>query len=152
MFFFRKLTGAFFLGLLVLGLFGLFGRNANSGYDAAYRQGFLDGQQAAVAGSETAAETTTVPPSSSTGTNIYYRDRDFFFPGSAALLCLVPLVAFSMLFMGMGKRRHGRHGPWGPCGPRGPRKHGPWQQEADSPSEKSPDDIDDGPDETIYHA
>lgn len=152
MFFFRKLFGAFFFGLLVLGLFGLFGRGTNRGYDSAYRQGFIDGQQAAVAGSETAAETTTGPPGSSAGTNIYYRDQGFFFPGSAALLCLVPLVAFSMLFMGMGKRRHGRHGPWGPCGPRGPWKHGPSPQTAGSSPEKSPDDIDDGPDETIYHA
>ena len=47
--FFKKLFGLFFIGLLIFGLLGFFGRSSGSGYDSAYRQGFIDGQQADVA-------------------------------------------------------------------------------------------------------
>jgi hypothetical protein len=149
MFFFRKLMGLFFIGLLVFALLGLFGGRAGSGFDSAYRQGFIDGQQAATAGSEGAEGSV---PSAKSGTNIYYRDHSLFFPGPALLLCLVPLFAFGFMAMKSGMR-HGRRAAWGPCGP-GPRhwKHGPWEQWQDGPKEKSPDDIDDGPEDTVRYA
>lgn len=150
MFFFRKLMGLFFIGLLIFAFLGLFSRRAGSGFESAYRQGFIDGQQAAVAGGEGAEETTDALPNSSSGTNIYYRDHSLFFPGPAMLLCLIPLFAFGFMAMKSGMR-HGRRGAWGPCGPaRGHWKRGPWEPWEDGPKEKSPDDIDDGPDEAAY--
>ena len=151
---FRKLFGLFFVGLLVFSLIGFFGRNSQGGYESAYRQGFIDGQQSAVVSGEAAPEgaegTTTKAP----GTQIYYRDQSFFVPGPSPLLFLGPLVAFGLLFMRFAK--HGRHrgwGPHGPCGPgRGPWGPPPWKQGEDSPQEKSPDDIDDGPGESIKYA
>ena len=146
MFFFRKLFGLFFVGLLIFGVFGAFGRGGGSRYEAAYRQGFVDGQQAAVGSSETTAETPkTAVPSGTQGVNVYYRDHGFFFPGFGFLLCLVPLFALGLMAMGAGRhRRHGRG--WShPCGSgHAPWKNG-WDQEGSSASEKSPADIDDGP-------
>lgn len=150
MFFFRKLMGLFFIGLLVFGLLGLFGGRSGFRYEAAYRQGFIDGQQTAVAGGEDAAGTGKAAPSSASGTNIYYRDHSFFFPGPALLLCLVPLFAFGFMALKSGMRHNAA---WGSCGPGyGPRKHGRWGEWADGPKEKSPDDIDDGPDGTASYA
>ena len=151
MFFFRKLLVLVFIGLLVFGLLGQYGGRSGTGFEAAYRQGFLDGQQA-VAGTEGAEGTKSVAPDGNSGTNIYYRDHSLFFPGPALLLCLVPLFAFGMMAMKSG-RRHGHRGAWGPCGPgRGPWKHGPGEQWEDGSKEKSPDDIDDGPDESVRYA
>lgn len=152
--FFKKLFGLFFIGLLIFGLLGFFGRSSGSGYDSAYRQGFIDGQQAAVASGEGAEGAAKTVPDSASGTNIYYRGHDFFFPAPALLLCLVPLFAIGFMMMASGKRgRHGRRGGWGPCGPgRGPWGPGPRKQWEDSPSEKSPEDIDDGSDEAIKYA
>ena len=151
MFFFRKLMGLFFIGLLVFGLLGLFGGRSGFRYEAAYRQGFIDGQQTTVAGGEGAEGTTGAVPNNSSGTNIYYRDHSFFFPGPALLLCLVPLFAFGLMAMKSGMRYgHGRSGAWGPCGSGfGSRKHGRWGEWEDGPKEKSPDDIDDGPNEAV---
>ncbi len=143
MFFFRKLLLLVFICLLIFGLFGVYGRSAGPGYESAYRQGFIDGQQAAAGGAESAAP----------GTQIYYRGHDYFFPAPGLLLCLIPLFAIGFMMMAAGKHRHGRHRGWTPCGPgHGSWKHGPWEQWGDSPKEKSPDDIDDGPDETIRYA
>ena len=150
---FRKLFALFFLGLLVLGLFGFFGRSG-SRYDEAYRQGFIDGQRAAVS-SEAAPKGTegaeTAVPGGRSGTQVVYHENDFFFPAPSFLLFLVPLFAFSMLFMKSSRRhRYGRHSGWaGPCG-RGPWGAPPWKQGTDSPQEKSPGDIDDGPDDLKY--
>jgi hypothetical protein len=168
MFFFRKLFGLFFFGLLIFGMFGLLGRGGHGRYDEAYRQGFIDGQQATSdsgkAAPDTAGETTSAVPQSRPGANIYYRGHGFFFPGFGLFLCLIPLFMFGLFFMGFGKRRwHGhRHhrGPWGhhgrgrgPCGP-GPwgRGEGAEDSAQDSGQEKSPDDIDDGSDEPIFRA
>lgn len=117
----------------------------------------MDGQTAA-AGKETTAEDAGGAAASAPGTQVYYRDRSFFFPGPGPLLFLVPLFAFAMLFMGAARRgRHGRHRGWGsaygPCGyGRGSWGPPPWKQGQDNPSEKSPDDIDDGPGEPIMQA
>ena len=164
MFFFRKLFGLFFVGLLIFGLFGFIGRGGHGRYQSAYRQGFMDGQQAAVGSSEKGAEggeeTGSTVPVGTSGTQVYYRGHDFFFPGSVFLFCLLPLFFFGMVFMLFGKRRwrghgqqrgwcghsRGKHGPWG---------HGPWgprEDQEDSSQEKSPDDIDDGPDGPIMRA
>ena len=148
MFFFRKLLIVAFIALFIFGLLGVYGGRANSGFEAAYRQGFIDGRQSAVSGSEEAG---AAVPNGPSGTNIYYRDHSLFFPGPALLLCLVPLFAFGMLAMKSGRRhRYGRKRGWGPCGP-APRhwNKGSWDRSDDSPQEKSPDDIDDGPDETV---
>jgi hypothetical protein len=149
--FFRKLFGLFFLGLIIFGLLGLIGRGPGR-YDAAYRQGFIDGQQSVVTGDKAASESAEEAAGGPSGTQIYYRDQSFFFPAPGAMLFLVPLAAFAFLFMRKGRRHHHRHwggyhngGYWGgPCG-----RHGKWQ---DGPKEKSPDDIDDGSDETIRYA
>jgi len=161
MFFFRKLFGLFFLTLLILGVIGLFSRSGPDQYQAAYQEGFIAGQQAAVNSGQAAPagveESTTVAPTGQPGTQIFYRGHGFFFPGFGLLLCLMPLFFFGLLFMVFGKRRrYGRHGHWGhyrrgygPCGP------GPWGRREnwdDSPKEKSPEDIDDGSDEPIRHA
>ena len=164
MFFFRKLFGLFFLGFIFLGILGLFGRGGHGRYQSAYQQGFIDGQQTAAASSEAAPagaeETASAAPSQPPGTNVYYRGHGFFFPGSGLLFCLIPFFLMGLFFMAFGKRRwHGYHhhrgqrghhrggyGPWG-HGPCGHRKD--WE---DSPQEKSPDDIDDGPDEPIMRA
>jgi len=145
--FFKKLFGLFFIGLLIFGLLGFFGRASGPRYDSAYRQGFIDGQQAAASSVEGAEGAAKAVPDSASGTNIYYRGHDLFFPAPALLLCLVPLFAIGFMMMASGKRgRHGRRGGWGPCGP-GRR---PWKQWEESSSEKSPDDIDDGPDKVKY--
>lgn len=154
---FRKLFGLFFLGFLVFGLIGLFGRNSQGGYESAYRQGFIDGQKTAAAGNETVPEGAEGAASAAPGTQVYYRDQSFFVPGPSPLLFLVPLFAFGLLFMRFAKHgRHGRRGGWGPhgpCGPgRGPWGPPPWKQGEDSPGEKSPDDIDDGPGESVKYA
>jgi hypothetical protein len=154
--FFKKLFGLFFIGLLIFSLLGLFGRSAGPGFNDAYRQGFLDGQQSAVAAGESAeGAKTAVPNAAPSGTNIYYRDHGFFFPGPPLLLCLVPLFAFGFMMLASGKRRRGYRGGWGPGGPGGPCgpwRHGPWGQWEDDPKEKSPDDIDDGPAEPAMQA
>ena len=148
MFFFRKLFGLFFLGLLVFGLFGAFGRGSGGRYEAAYRQGFVDGRQAAAEESAAVGTAKTAVPGGTQGVNVYVRDHGFILPGSGfLLLCLVPWFAFGMMFMGAGRRRHGRGGPH-PCG----HGHGPWDHEGRSSSEKSPDDIDDGPPEPAKYA
>ncbi len=164
MFFFRKLFGLFFFGLLVFGLLGLFGGGRHGRTQSAYRQGFIDGQQAAAVGSEAAAEgaegASTAVPQQMPGTNVYYRGHGFFLPGFGLLFCLIPFFFIGLFFMvfGRGGRHgHGRHrgpwghhrggyGPWGQ-GPCGPKRS--WQEE---PKEKSPDDIDDGADEAIRRA
>jgi hypothetical protein len=150
MFFFRKLLVIAFIGLFIFGLLGVYGGRANSGFETAYRQGFADGRQSTASGAEAADAANSTGPS---GTNIYYRDHSLFFPGPALLLCLVPLFAFGLLAMKSGRRhRYGRSGAWGPCGPASKhRKRGSWDRWDDNPNEKSPDDIDDGPDETIRY-
>jgi hypothetical protein len=141
MFFFRKLLVIAFVGLFIFGLLGVYGGRANSGFEAAYRQGFADGRQSAVTG---AGEASDAFPSGPSGTNIYFRDHSLFFPGPALLLCLVPLFAFAMMAMKSGRRY--RYGRWGRCGPASKHwQQGPWDQWDDSPQEKSPDDIDDKP-------
>mgnify|MGYP001818095503 CR=1 FL=1 len=159
MFFFRKLFGLFFVGLLIFGLWGLFGRAAAGRYQNAYQQGFVAGQQAAASSKEGvaagAAEAAPAAPDGHQGTQVYYRGHSFFFPGFGLLFCLIPLFFLGLMFMGFGKRRWHKHGyrggPWrhGPCGP-GPRRYE--AERADSPKEKSPDDIDDGPDEPVMRA
>ncbi len=160
MFFFRKLFGLFFIGLLVFGLLGIFGRSGHRQYQEAYRQGYIDGQQAAASSEGTADGSQSTPkavPDGVPGAHVFYRGHGFFFPGFGLLFCLIPLFFFGLFFMGMGKRR--RHkGHWsdkhwghGPCGPRG------WdsrREREEAPKEKSPEDIDDGPgpDEPIYRA
>lgn len=152
--FFRKILALFFIGFLFFGLIGGFGRNGgfDAGYDAAYRQGFLDGQQAAAGAeapkaAESAAETGAPAAPAVPGTQVYVRDRGFFLPTFAFLLCLAPLFFIGLSFLGFG--RHGRRrqrGSWGPCGPdKRAWKHGAWQSGDNSPQEKSPEDIDDGP-------
>ena len=164
MFFFRKLFGLFFLGILILGLFGFLGRGGYGRNQSAYQQGFLAGQQAAAASNEASPEgaggTITAAPNQPAYENVYSRGHGFFFPGFALFFCLIPIFLLGF-FMIMGKRRwhghrhhrghwghhRGGYGPWGqgPCG-----RHGEdWE---DSPKEKSPDDIDDGPDEPIMRA
>jgi hypothetical protein len=146
MFFFRKLFGLFFVGLLIFGLFGAFGRGGSSRYETAYRQGFVDGQRAAVGDSSAAEAGKTAVPDGAQDVNVYYHNDGFSFPGFSFLLCLVPLFALGLMAMGAGRhRRHGR-GWSGPCGGYAPWKNG-WDQEGRSSSEKSPDDIDDGPPE-----
>jgi hypothetical protein len=159
MFFFRKLFGLFFLGILIFGLLGVFGNLRHGRYQSAYQQGFFDGQQAAAKSSESAAEgsegVTTAPSARRPGTNVYYRGHGLFLPSFGLMFCLVPLFFFGLFFAFFGKRRwhgHGRHrGHWGhgPCGP-GPWRHRDGAEE--STKEKSPDDIDDGPDEPIRQA
>jgi hypothetical protein len=164
MFFFRKLFGLFFFGLLIFGLLGLFGRGGHGRYQSAYNQGFIAGQQAAADSGEAAPEgsegAAPAAPDNYPGANLYYRGHGFFFPGFGLLFCLVPFFLIGLFFMGFGKRRwHGhRHhrGHWG----RHSRGHGCWgpgsrdqgKDTADSSQEKSPDDLDDGPDEPIMHA
>ena len=161
MFFFRKFFGLLFLGFLIFGILGLFGRAGAGRYHSAYQQGFIAGQQAAASSAGTAAEeagesTTAVPNGYSyPGANVYWRGHGFFFPGFGLLFCLVPFFFLGLLFMGFGRRRwHGHHRHRGPCGhgswKHGPRRHG--EDWVDSSQEKSPDDIDDGPDEPIMRA
>ena len=141
-----------------------FGRGGHGRYQSAYQQGFIDGRQAAAAGSEAApkgAEAATAPvPNQIPGANVYYRGHGFFFPAFGLFFCLVPFFLMGLFFMAIGKRRwhggryhrgdwgyhKGGHGPWrhGPCGPRSD-----WEE---NPKEKSPDDIDDGSDEPIFRA
>ena len=101
MFFFRKLFGLFFIGLLIFGLFGVFGRGGHHRTQEAYQQGFIAGQQAAAAENtaEGAEGTTTTVPNQSAGTNIYYRGHGFFFPGSLLLFCLMPFFLLGFVFM-----------------------------------------------------
>ena len=164
MFFFRKLFGLFFVGLLIFGLFGFIGRGRHGRTQSAYQQGFFDGQQAAAVNSEKGVEssegTSTTAPVGTSGTQVYYRGHDFFFPGSVFLFCLMPLFFAGMLFMLFGKRRwHGQyahHGRWGHHkggrGPWGPGPCGPRQDRQDDAKEKSPEDIDDGPDGPVMRA
>lgn len=163
MFFFRKLFGLFFLGFLIFGLLGLFGGGRHGRTQAAYRQGFMDGQQAAAASKEAAPESAEeaapVAPGNYPGANVYYRGHGFFFPGFGLMFCLIPFFFFGLFFMAFGKRRwHGRHhhrGQWGHYRGHGPCGRGPWADKGarqDSSQEKSPDDIDDGPDEPIMRA
>ena len=153
MFSFRKLAGLFFVGLLIFGLFGAFGRNDNRHVVEAYRQGFVDGQQAA-AGAEAGTAKTAVPDGMP-GANIYIRDHGFFFHSFGfLLLCLVPLFALGLLFLGGGRRRrHGRGWSGHPCGGGTAHwKQRSWGQQESSGTEKSPEDIDDGPPEPIKQA
>ena len=162
--FFRKLFGLFFLGFILLGILGVFGRGGHGRYQSTYQQGFLDGQQVAAAQSaadpETAAGAPVPVPNQRPGADIYFRGHGFYFPGFGLLFCLIPFFFMGLFFMVFGKRRWHRHHhhrggwghrrggrpPWkgGPCGPR--------RESPDSPQEKSPDDIDDGPDEPIMRA
>lgn len=150
MFFFRKLFGLFFMALLILGVFGLFGRMGHGRYESAYRQGFIAGQQAAAA-SDATAESGAAPvpaaPGAYPGANVYFRGHGFFFPGFGLLLCLIPFFFIGLMFMAFGgRRRHGRpyrHWRGGPCGPGPWRHHRRWEEKG---KEKSPDDIDDGRD------
>jgi hypothetical protein len=164
MFFFRKLFGLFFFGLLIFGLLGVFGRGGNGRYQSAYRQGFIDGQQAAAAGKEAVPDGAegAIPanPDGIPGAYMYYRGHGFFFPGFGLLFCLMPLFFLGLFFMAFGRhRRHGHrhqrghwgHGPWG-HGPCGPNRWGHHESGQESPKEKSPEDIDDGPDEPIFRA
>lgn len=163
MFFFRKLFGLFFVGLLIFGLFGIFGRSGHHRYQEAYRQGYTDGQksmtnsEAAAEGAESAPKAV---PDGVPGAHVFYRGHGFFFPGFGLLFCLIPLFFFGMFMMGMGKhhrrnghRGHWKHGHWG-HGPCGPRHWDRRDKQEDGPKEKSPEDIDDGPrqDEPIYRA
>lgn len=164
MYFFRKLFGLIFFGLLIFGLFGMFGRGRHHQYQEAYRQGYVDGQQAAVGSEESADGTQSAPkavPDGVPGTHVFYRGHGFFFPGFGMFLCLIPLFLFGLFFSGMGKRRwhkghrghwNHKHGGRGPCGPRG--WHSGRERQEQEPTEKSPEDIDDGPgpDEPIYRA
>ena len=163
MFFFRKLFGLFFLGILVLGFLGLFGRGGHGGhgrYQSAYHQGFIDGQQSVATNSEAAPagaeKTTTATPNQIPGANVYFRGYGFFFPGFGLMFCLIPLFFFGLFFMVFGKRRRHHRGHWGHHRRgQGPWGHGPCGHRMDrekSPQEKSPDDIDDGPDEPIMRA
>lgn len=165
MWFFRKLFGLFFVGLLILGIFGFFGGGRHGRYQEAYSQGYIDGQRAA-ASSESAAEgaesAAKSVPDSVPGANVYYHGHSFFFPGFGLLFCLVPLLFFGLMFMGMGRRRwyrgnhygHWGRGSWGYDGPCGPRRWGSRSGWDEGVKEKSPEDIDDGPgaDEPIYRA
>lgn len=154
MFFFRKLFGLFFLGLLIWGLFGFFGRMGHGRYESAYQQGFIAGQQAAAAESGAVAETggavSSAVPSAAPGANVYFRGHGFFFPGFGLLLCLIPFFFIGLLSMAFGgRRRHRRYRHWrgGPCGARSWRHEERWEEGAEeSGKEKSPDDIDDGRD------
>jgi hypothetical protein len=155
MFFFRKLMGVLFLSFLLLGIFGFLGHIGQDRSQAAYRQGFMAGQQAAASGGEAAAagveEAAPAAPVSYPGTKVYYRGHGFFFPGFGLLFCALPFFFLGFLFMAFGKRRWYGHGR---CG------HGGWQQGpggrgedwAGKRQEKSPDDIDDGPEEPIMRA
>ena len=150
MYFFRKLFGLFFVGLLIFGLFGFFGRMGYGRYQTGYQQGFIAGQQAAAVGgtsAQTGAAPTTAVPAPYPGASLYFRGHGFFFPGFGLFLCLIPLFFIGLLSMAFGgRRRYGRRHHWrgGPCGP-GPRHHHHrWPGE--DPREKSPDDIDDGRD------
>lgn len=161
MFFFRKLFGLFFLGLLIFGLLGFFGRMGHGRYETAYQQGFIAGQQAAAAESgaapEAGAAASGAVPGGYPGANVYFRGHGFFFPGFGLLLCLIPFFFIGLMFMVFGgRRRHGRHRHWRggpPCGPRSWRQH---ERQEEDAKEKSPDDIDDGrdgrSDEPIMHA
>jgi hypothetical protein len=156
MFFFRKLFGLFFLGLLLFGVLGFFGRSGQHRTQEAYQQGFMAGQQAAAASSETKAEgaqeTMTTVPHRTPGANVYFRGHGFFFPSFGLLFCLVPLFMIGLLFTFGGKRRwhkHGHHpGHWG-RGPCGPGRWGPHDGGEESAKEKSPEDIDDSQDEPV---
>lgn len=143
--FFRKLFALFFVGFLIFGVFGSFGRGADNRYEAAYRQGFVDGQQVA-AGKE--GIDAPAAPANLPGAQVYVRDRSFFFPGFGfLLLCLVPLFFLGFVFRGAGRRHHGRGLHHHPCGAWG---HGPWGPPAGG-TEKSPDDIDDGPSDPLKY-
>ena len=170
MFFFRKLFGLLFMGFLLFGVLGFFGRASAGRYHSAYQQGFIAGQQAAAGGSEAAAASSEGAAAEGAegsasaaakgynypGANVYWRGHGFFFPGFGLLFCLIPFFFLGLLFMGFGKRRHwhGHHRHRGPCGhgswKDGPRRHD--EDWVDSSQEKSPGDIDDGPDEPIMRA
>ena len=164
MFFFGKLFKLFFLGFLILGILGFFGRGGHGRYQSAYQQGFIDGQQSAATSKAAVPDGVEGPvpvvPERNPGANIYYHGHGFFFPGFGLFFCLIPLFFLGMFFMGFGRRRwHGHHhhrGNWGPYGSgRGPWGYGPCghgKDEGGRTKEKSPDDIDDGSDEPIFHA
>lgn len=143
--FIRKLFALFFVGFLIFGVFGGIGRGADNRYEAAYRQGFVDGQQVA-AGKEGADA--PAAPANLPGAQVYVRDHSFFFPGFGfLLLCLVPLFFLGFVFRGAGRRRHGRGMPYA-CGP---WQRGSWEPQGGK-TEKSPDDIDDGPSDPLKYA
>lgn len=158
MFFFRKLWGLLFLSFVLLGIFGFLGRAGQDGRQLAYQQGFMAGQQAAASGGEAASAVgegeAPAVPRSYPGAKVYYRGHGFFFPGFGLLFCALPFFFLGFLFMAFGKRRRYGRGWHGPCG------RGGWRQGAgghdedwrDRPQEKSPDDIDDGPEEPIMRA
>ncbi|MCO5191221.1 MAG: hypothetical protein M9918_23915 [Anaerolineae bacterium] len=148
MFFFRKLFGLFFIGLLFFGLLGVVGRGRQARYDAAYLQGFIAGQQTTTGDSKTTA----------TGAEGVAEVTPDAFPSAQRYNCnpgfgsfLLPLLLIGAGFMFLGKRRwHGHHHPRGPWGHRA-RSQGAWgcsEHEQPTQKEKSPDDIDDG--STMY--
>ncbi len=140
--FMKRLFGLGFLAVTAVIMLGALGLTGGQRQGSAWTQGYIAGQQAALADEGTIQ---TAPPHFPTA-RPYARHSFglFLFPLFGLMLfCLVPLFLLGGLFFFIGGRhrrhgqcegngRHSGHG-WGP----------PWRQgnPADEPEEKSPEDI-----------
>lgn len=140
--FMRRLFGLGFLAVTAVILLGMFGFMGGQRQDATWTQGYIAGQQAALADGGTVQ---TAPPQFAPARPYARHGFGFFlFPLFGLMaFCLVPLFLLGGLFFFMG----GRHRKRWHCGGNGrPSGHGwgpPWRQghPADEPTEKSPEDI-----------
>ena len=140
--FMRRLFGLGFLAVTAVILLGFFGSMGGQRQEMAWTQGYIAGQQAALAGEEAIQ---TAPPQFGPA-RPYARHGFglFLFPLFGLMLfCLVPLFLLGGAFFFIG----GRHRKHWHCGGNGRQpEHGwgpPWRQgnPADEPEEKSPEDI-----------